>query len=82
MGAQELIFIGLKRMVLAIRNRVQLVFFYCRAYCFVCDITLRIREIIQPPEKYLVLTDSSSSGKALLSRKISHQTHLLVYECK
>jgi hypothetical protein len=39
-------------------------------------------EVIQPPEKCLILTDSLSSVKALLSRKISHRTHPLVYECK
>jgi hypothetical protein len=46
-------------------------------------VTLRhIGEVIQPPEKCLILTDSLSSLKALLSRKISHRTHPLVYECK
>jgi UDP-N-acetylmuramyl tripeptide synthase len=30
----------------------------------------------------LVLTDSLSSVKALLSRKISHRTHPPVYECQ
>jgi ribonuclease HI len=30
----------------------------------------------------LILTDSLSSVKALLSNKISHRTHPLVYECK
>jgi hypothetical protein len=46
-------------------------------------VTLRhIGEVIQPPEKCLILTDSLSSVKAMLSRKISHQTHPLVYECK
>jgi hypothetical protein len=45
--------------------------------------TLRnIGEIIQPPEKCSILTDSLSSFKALLSRKISHRTLPLVYECK
>jgi hypothetical protein len=40
-------------------------------------VTLRpIGDVIQPPEKCL------SSVKALLSRKISHRTHPLVYECK
>jgi hypothetical protein len=51
-------------------------FFYCGAYCFVCG------TLFQPPEKYLILTDSLSLVKALLSRKISHRTHPLVYECK
>jgi hypothetical protein len=41
-----------------------------------------IGEVIQPPEKCLILTDSLSSVKALLSRKILHRTHPLVYECK
>jgi hypothetical protein len=46
-------------------------------------VTLRsIREAIQPLEKCLILIDSLSSVKALLSRKISHWTHSLVYECK
>jgi hypothetical protein len=34
------------------------------------------------PEKCLILTASLSSVKALLSRKMSHRTHPLVYECK
>jgi hypothetical protein len=33
-------------------------------------------------ERYLILTDSLRSIKAMLSRKIAHQTHPLVYECK
>jgi hypothetical protein len=41
-----------------------------------------IREVILPPEKCLILTDSLSSIKAMLSRRISWQTHPLVYECK
>jgi ribonuclease HI len=42
-------------------------------------VTLRhIGEVIQPPEKCLILTDR----QALLSRKISHRTHPLAYECK
>jgi hypothetical protein len=41
-----------------------------------------IREVIQPPEKCLVPTDSLSSIKAMLSRRISWRTHPLVYECK
>jgi ribonuclease HI len=39
-------------------------------------------EVIRPPERCLILTDSLSSIKAMLSRKIAHQTHSLVYECK
>jgi hypothetical protein len=43
-------------------------------------VTLRhIGEVIQPPEKCLILTDSLSSVKALLSREISHRTHPLVW---
>jgi ribonuclease HI len=46
-------------------------------------VTLRhIGEVIQPPEKCLIFKDSLSLVKALLSRKISHRTHPLVYECK
>jgi ribonuclease HI len=41
-----------------------------------------IAKVIRPPERCLFLTDSQSSIKAILSRKIAHQTHLLVYECK
>jgi hypothetical protein len=46
-------------------------------------VTLRhIGEVIQPPERCLILTDSLSSVKALVTRKISHRTHPLVYEFK
>jgi hypothetical protein len=46
-------------------------------------VTMRhIVEVIQLPEKCLILTDSMSSYKTLLSRKISHRIHLLVYKCK
>jgi ribonuclease HI len=41
-----------------------------------------IREVIQPPEKCLILTGSLSSIKAMLSRRISWRAHPLVYECK
>jgi hypothetical protein len=41
-----------------------------------------IREVIQPPEKCLILTDSLSSIRAMLFRRISWRTHPLVYECK
>jgi hypothetical protein len=45
-------------------------------------VTLRHNgEVIQPPEKCLILTDSLGSVKALLSRKISHRTHPLVNRC-
>jgi ribonuclease HI len=37
-----------------------------------------ITEVIRPREGCLILTDSLSSIKAMLSRKIAHQTHLLV----
>jgi hypothetical protein len=41
-----------------------------------------IEKVIQPPERCLILTDDSlSSVKALVSIKISHPTHPLVYEC-
>jgi hypothetical protein len=44
-------------------------------------VTLRHTEkVIQPPEKSLILTGSLSSVKVIMSRKISHQTHSLVYE--
>jgi ribonuclease HI len=59
MGAQDLHFIGLGRVVLR-----------------------HIGKVIQPPEKCMILTDSLSSVKALLSRHISHRTHPLVYKCK
>jgi hypothetical protein len=41
-----------------------------------------IAGVIRPPERCLILTDSMSSIKAKLSRKIVFQTHPLVYECK
>jgi hypothetical protein len=41
-----------------------------------------IIEVIQPPEKCLILTESLISVNALLSKKISHWTHPLVYEYK
>jgi hypothetical protein len=47
-----------------------------------CMAFQHIREVIQPPEKCLILTDSLSSIKVLLSRRISWRTHPLVYECK
>jgi hypothetical protein len=40
-----------------------------------------IREVIQPPGKYLILTVSLSLINAILSRRISWRTHPLVYEC-
>jgi ribonuclease HI len=43
---------------------------------------LALRHIIQPPEKCFILTDSLSSIKAMLSRRISWRTYPLVYECK
>jgi hypothetical protein len=45
----------------------------------VLSVTLQqIRGGTQSPEKCLFLTDSLSSVRALLSRKISHRTHPLV----
>jgi hypothetical protein len=41
-----------------------------------------IPEVIWPLERCLILTNSLSSIRAMLSRKIAHQTHPLVYECK
>jgi hypothetical protein len=41
-----------------------------------------IRKGIQPPERCLILTGSLSAVMALVSIKISHRTHPLVYECK
>jgi ribonuclease HI len=43
-----------------------------------------IAEVIPPPQtqKCLILTDSLSSIKGILSGKIAHQAHTLVYECK
>jgi hypothetical protein len=43
-----------------------------------------ITEVIRPPERCIVLTDSLSSiqVQVMLSRRIAHQTHPLVYECK
>jgi hypothetical protein len=34
-----------------------------------------IPEVIRPPEKCLILTDSLSSIKAMFFKKIEHQTH-------
>jgi hypothetical protein len=61
-------FIELGRVVLAIIYRVPKF----------TDLFVSLRhigEVIQPPEKCLILTDSLSSVKALLSRKILHRTH-------
>jgi hypothetical protein len=41
-----------------------------------------IAEVILPPERCLILTDSLSSIKAMKSSKIAHHTHPLVYRCK
>jgi hypothetical protein len=41
-----------------------------------------IAEVIRPLEGCLILTDSLSWIKAMLSRKIAPKTHTLVYECK
>jgi ribonuclease HI len=40
----------------------------------------QIAKIIRSPERCLIITDSST--RAMLSTKIAHQTHLLMYECK
>jgi ribonuclease HI len=42
----------------------------------------QISEVLRPPEKCLILTDSLSLIRAMLSRKIAHQTYPLVDECK
>jgi hypothetical protein len=41
-----------------------------------------IAELKRPQERCLIFTDTLSSIKAMLSKKIAHQTHPLVYECK
>jgi hypothetical protein len=41
-----------------------------------------IAEVMQPSKRCLIPTDSLSSIKAMLSSRIAHQTHPLVYECK
>jgi hypothetical protein len=41
-----------------------------------------IAEVIWLPERCFILTNSLISIKVMLSRKIAHQTHPLVYECK
>jgi hypothetical protein len=41
-----------------------------------------IAEVIRPLDICLILTDSLSLIKAIFSRKIAHQTHPLMYECK
>jgi hypothetical protein len=42
----------------------------------------QIAEVIRPTERCLILTDSLSSIKAMLSKKTLHKTHPLVYESK
>jgi hypothetical protein len=39
-----------------------------------------ITEVIRPPERCLILSDSLSSIKAMLSRRTAHRTHHLVYQ--
>jgi uncharacterized protein CbrC (UPF0167 family) len=56
-------------------------YFYCGAYCLFVAL-IHIGEVIQLPEKFLILTDSLSSDKALLSIKISHWSLPLVYVYK
>jgi hypothetical protein len=41
-----------------------------------------IAKVSRPPERCFSLNNSLSSIKVMLSRKIPHQTHFLVYECK
>jgi ribonuclease HI len=41
-----------------------------------------IAEVIRPPERCIILTDSLNSIKAMLSRRIAHKTHPLLYKCK
>jgi hypothetical protein len=49
-------------------------------------IVRHIAEVTRPPEKCLILdslsSDSLSSIKTMLYRKIAHPTHPLAYECK
>jgi hypothetical protein len=40
----------------------------------------QIPEVMRPPERCLIITDSLSSIKAMLPRKIAHKTHPLVHE--
>jgi hypothetical protein len=81
MDAQGFHFIGLGRVVFIIRYRVRLVFFTAELTALFVTLQ-RIGEVVPPPEKCLILTDSLSSLKTSLSRKISHRTHPLVNECK
>jgi hypothetical protein len=41
-----------------------------------------IAEVTRPRERCLILTGSLSLIKIMLFRRIAHQTHPLVYECK
>jgi ribonuclease HI len=41
-----------------------------------------IAEVIRPPERFLVLTDSLSSIMSMGSKRIAHRNHPVVYECK
>jgi hypothetical protein len=41
-----------------------------------------LRLLLTSGERSLILTDSLSSVKAMLSRKMSHRNHPLAYECK
>jgi hypothetical protein len=42
----------------------------------------RVAEVIRPPERFLILTDSLRLIKAMMFSKIAHQTCPLLYECK
>jgi hypothetical protein len=81
MDAQSLLFIGLKRVVLALKFRVKLVFFTAKLTALFVTLC-HILEAIRPADRSLILTDSFSTVKVLMSRKTSHRTHPLVYECK
>jgi hypothetical protein len=66
---------------LVISVKIPVFFVILRSFCcIVSDILGRLYNLRK--EKIACLTDSLSSIKHLLSRKISHQTHPLVYECK
>jgi hypothetical protein len=41
-----------------------------------------IAEVVRPRERCLIHTDSLCLIKTMLSRRIAHRTHPLVYECK
>jgi ribonuclease HI len=53
-----------------------------RAGVFTAELSALFTALQHIAEVILILTDSLSSVKAILFRKIAHQTHSLVYECK